>query len=498
MDRSSITKALRAESDGLAAPSSLSVKPPRSNWYAARLKASSPQPASNSLEFAAQRSEARRLLLVALVFGIFGSLAVLRAIIGVKTLFGESIYAIIPCIAVGVAAALGSRAVVRHANRNHRLLPMWFWVANLITELSIPTIGIFILIIDPQINGFEALGAPVVLTYAVLIVLSVLRLRVWLCFLAGGTAAAMHAGLFLASIKWEEEMGALGPAFYLGYAVQLFLVGVATALVTREVQGYVRAALQEAEVKSRLARVENDLGIARHIQQGLFPKEPPTVPGYDIAGWSKPADETGGDYYDWLPFEGGRLALMLGDVTGHGIGPALLMAVCRAYARATFPSEGELAGAMERLNQLLNEDMDEGRFITFAVGLVDPSAGTVDVLSAGHGPILLRYNAEGKVVIAEADGTGLPLGIMADETYGKPVHWKLNPGDAMLLITDGFFEQVRADGEQFGLDRLRDFLVRSAKLSSADLIKNLYSEVVAFAGGAVQGDDMTAVVIRRL
>lgn len=453
----------------------------------------------DAIEFAAQRSEARRLTLVAFVFGIFGSLAVLRAIVGVRSLFGDSIYAIIPCIILGVSAALGARVIVLRASRQQRLLPMWFWVLNLLTELAIPTIGIFILIIDPQINGFEALGAPVVLTYAVLIVLSVLRLRVWLCFLAGSTAAIMHVGLFFASIYWEDHMGVFGPAFYLGYSVQLFLVGVAAALVTREVRGYVRSALTEAEVKARLDRVENDLGIARHIQQGLFPKEPPSMPGYDIAGWSKPADETGGDYYDWLPFEGGRLALVLGDVTGHGIGPALLMAVCRAYARATFPSEGELAAAMERLNQLLNEDMDEGRFITFAVGLVDPSAGTVDVLSAGHGPILLRYNAEGKVAIAEADGTGLPLGIMADETYGKPVHWKLNPGDAMLLITDGFFEQVRtSDGEQFGLDRLRDFLVRSAKLSSADLIKNLYAEVVAFAGGAVQGDDMTAVVIRRL
>ncbi|MBL8876252.1 MAG: PP2C family protein-serine/threonine phosphatase [Phycisphaerae bacterium] len=458
-----------------------------------------PNSASQALEFAAQHSEARRLLLVAFVFGIFGSLAVLRAIAGVKSLFGDSIYAIIPCILLGVASALAARAVVMRANRHNRLLPMWFWVVNLITELLIPTIGIFILIIDPQINGFEALGAPVVLTYAVLIVLSVLRLRVWLCFLAGSAAAAMHVGLFFASIRWEEQMGALGPAFYLGYSIQLFLVGIASALVTREVCGYVRSALQEAEVKARLSRVENDLGIARHIQQGLFPKAPPTIAGYDIAGWSKPADETGGDYYDWLPFEGGKLALVLGDVTGHGIGPALLMAVCRAYARATFPTEDELQNAMNRLNKLLNQDMDEGRFITFAVGLVDPAAGTVDVLSAGHGPILLRYNTDGKVAITEADGTGLPLGIMADETYGKPVHWKLNPGDAMLLITDGFFEQVRtSDGEQFGLDRLRDFLVRSAKLSSADLIKNLYAEVVAFAGGAVQGDDMTAVVIRRL
>jgi len=452
----------------------------------------------DSLDFAAQRSEARRLSLVAFVFGIFGSLAVIRAMVGVKTLFGESIFAIVPCIAVGVAAALASRAVVVRANRRQRLLPMWFWVANLVIELLVPTTGIFILIIDPQINGFEALGAPVVLTYAVLIVLSVLRLRVWLCFLAGGAAAVMHIGLFFASIKWEDEMGALGPTFYLGYAVQLFLVGVATALVTREVRGYVRSALSEAEVKAKLDRVENDLGIARHIQQGLFPKEPPTVSGYDVAGWSKPADETGGDYYDWLPFEGGRLALMLGDVTGHGIGPALLMAVCRAYARATFPSEGELVAAMERLNQLLNDDMDEGRFITFAVALVDPGAGTVDVLSAGHGPILLRYNTEGKIAITETDGMGLPLGIMEDETYGKPVHWKLNQGDALLLITDGFFEQMRADGEQFGLDRLRDFLMRSAQLSSADLIKNLHDEVIAFAGGAIQGDDMTAVVIRRL
>ncbi|MFO0860717.1 MAG: PP2C family protein-serine/threonine phosphatase [Phycisphaerales bacterium] len=452
-----------------------------------------------SLDFAAQASEARRLLLVAIVFAVFGMLALVRAAVGVKALAGESLYFIIPVITIGIATAIGSRALVLRAHANGKLMPMWFWVINLFEELMIPTGGILILIIDPRVSGFDAIGAPVILTYGVLITLSVLRLRVWMCMLAGTAAGLMHLALYLAAVHWDSDLQVLGPTFYVGYSVQLVLIGAAAALVTREVRGYVVSALLEAETKAKLDRVENDLQIARHIQQGLFPKKPPAVPGYDIAGWSKPADETGGDYYDWLPFEGDRIAMVLGDVTGHGIGPALLMAVCRAYARATFPTQAELQFAMQRLNVLLNTDMDEGRFITFAVALVDHKHHSVDVLSAGHGPILLRYNKNGVVEIEEADGTGLPLGILPDEAYGKPVRWNLEPGDAILLITDGFFEQSRGgDRQQFGLDRLRDFLKRSSQLGSAELIRRLHDEVVAFAGGATQGDDMTAVVIRRL
>ncbi|MFN9972742.1 MAG: PP2C family protein-serine/threonine phosphatase, partial [Phycisphaerae bacterium] len=186
-----------------------------------------------------------------------------------------------------------------------------------------------------------------------------------------------------------------------------------------------RRALNEAETEAKLESLRHDLDIAKKIQEGLFPKTPPETPGYDIAGWSKPADQTGGDYYDWIALPNGRLAVMLGDVTGHGIGPALLMAICRAYTRATFPSQMELQEAMRRLNALLSEDVGEGRFITFAVAVLDPATGEVEVLSAGHGPILLRRTPGGTCSLAETEGTGLPLGIMPEEDSGAPLRWKL-------------------------------------------------------------------------
>jgi serine phosphatase RsbU (regulator of sigma subunit) len=267
--------------------------------------------------------------------------------------------------------------------------------------------------------------------------------------------------------------------------------------VSLEVRRYFLASLREAETRRKLDLVQNELNIARVVQQALMPEKPPLVPGFDIAGWNRPADETGGDYYDWQILPDGRVAIVIADVSGHGLGPALLMAVCRAYARACVPVGPELRSALSRVNTLLHGDVSAGRFVTFAVMVVEPQSGQFELLSAGHGPILHFHAKEGRVEEFATDGT--PLGILEDEDYGAPQSRRMEPGDVLLFVTDGFTEWARpGDAEQYGTKRLREFVLKNIGLDASTLIARLDADVHAFGPGTRQADDMTAVVVRRL
>jgi serine phosphatase RsbU (regulator of sigma subunit) len=244
-----------------------------------------------------------------------------------------------------------------------------------------------------------------------------------------------------------------------------------------------------------MERIEHDLSIARSIQMGLLPEEMPKVDGYDIAGWNQPADETGGDYFDWQQLSDGRLAISLADVSGHGIGPALVTAACRAYARATLTSNEGLGEELGRINKLLVEDLPPDRFVTFVVGVLDPEKGRVDLLSAGHAPLLLYRAAEDR--IESFDAHGIPFGLMDGIPYGPPQSIDLAPGDTLVLVTDGFIEWANAEEEEFGEDRVGEIVRSSRELSAADVIDKLHREVVEFAGAVEQQDDLTAVIIKR-
>jgi serine phosphatase RsbU (regulator of sigma subunit) len=271
-------------------------------------------------------------------------------------------------------------------------------------------------------------------------------------------------------------------------------------LVAAQARGYVVDAVEEslaAERREReLADIERDLSIARDIQRSLMPSQAPIMPGYDIAGMARSAQQTGGDYYDWQQLPDGRLLVVLADVTGHGIGPALVMAVCRAYARATAPLAGDAADLLTRLNALMCADLaSSGRFITMVIAVLSPD-GKVEIISAGHGPTLLHQTATGKVEAFHGDG--IPLGIDDGERYLSVNTRQLQPGDALLLVTDGFFEWPKAGHEMFGVERLEETFRQGANLSAAQMLEHLDAAAHAFAEGAPQADDTTAVAIRRL
>ncbi len=246
----------------------------------------------------------------------------------------------------------------------------------------------------------------------------------------------------------------------------------------------------------KLEKLERDLDIARDIQFGLLPEELPSTPGFEIAGWNRPADKTGGDYFDWLTLPDGRTLFTLADVTGHGIGPALIVAVYRAYMRAS-AADGhvELSTIIGRVNDLLCVDIPDGRFITAAMGLISPDEHQVELLSAGQAPMLFYESTTSTLQNWDADD--IPLGISDGVEFDRGRNIVFSPGDMLVLTTDGFFEAVNAADEQFGIQAVEQFIREHHQLPPDEFIQKLYQEVRAHTAGEAQADDLTALVIKR-
>ncbi len=242
-------------------------------------------------------------------------------------------------------------------------------------------------------------------------------------------------------------------------------------------------------------RLERELDLARRIQQRLLPKAPPAVPGFDLAGWNRPADQTGGDCYDMHVLDDHRVALMIADATGHGIGPALIVSQCRSLMRATVDATDDLTRLAAKVNRLLSADLPTDRFVTTCYGLLDPAQSTLNYFSAGHGPLIFRRAATGDIQSLPA--TGLPMGILSDAEYPLADTVRFQPGDLFLMLTDGFTEWARPDGRQYGDERLIAFIARHTDLPCSKLIQALVDDVQRFAAGTPQADDLTAVLIKR-
>jgi serine phosphatase RsbU (regulator of sigma subunit) len=252
-------------------------------------------------------------------------------------------------------------------------------------------------------------------------------------------------------------------------------------------------ALREAR---EVEHLRGQLETARAIQQGLLPTEVPKIPGYQIAGWNKPADETGGDYFGWQELPDRRFAFTLADVTGHGIGAALLAAACHAYSRAAMSGHSDLDTIVSRVNGLMCAELPPGKMVTFVAGTLEPATGRVGLLSAGHGPLLLYSARENRVHSFPAHG--IPFGIVETLAYGPPQEMLLAPGDMVVLITDGFFEWENARDEEYGFERLSDTIRGARDLPPAEIIAALHESVTRFAGGTPQNDDLTAVIVKRV
>ncbi len=242
-------------------------------------------------------------------------------------------------------------------------------------------------------------------------------------------------------------------------------------------------------------RLQQDMDIARRVQESLLPLRPPAIPGFDISGWNKPASETGGDCFDFLELKDGRLAILVADATGHGLGAALMIAECRALFRATVSMSADLSLVHARLNELLLADLLDDKFVTAFFSVLSPGEHKLAFLSAGQGPLVKYVRASDAFADLAADT--VPLGVTRRLSVKDPETFVMQPGDMMVLVTDGFLEWANPQGEQFGVERLCDVIREHRDMASEDIIKLMHRAVLAFAAGTVQSDDLTAVIIKR-
>ncbi|HLW67487.1 MAG TPA: SpoIIE family protein phosphatase [Gemmataceae bacterium] len=246
-----------------------------------------------------------------------------------------------------------------------------------------------------------------------------------------------------------------------------------------------------------LARMHHELreleGASR-IQKSFLPAERPHVEQMEFFDYYASAQFVGGDYYDYIPLPGNRLAVTLGDVSGKGVSAALLMARLSAAARFCLATEPTAPAAVRRLNTLLDRAGSEGRFVTFAAIVIDLNNFTLTLVNAGHLPPLRRDAKTGDVAEMGEAIAGLPLGII-DRPY-EELTLTLEPGDTWLLVTDGITEARNATGELYGPERLKE-VIRKALPGPAAVGAAILADVKQFAAGRPQGDDMTVVGFSR-
>jgi sigma-B regulation protein RsbU (phosphoserine phosphatase) len=246
------------------------------------------------------------------------------------------------------------------------------------------------------------------------------------------------------------------------------------------------------ELEKSLVRMKEELRLAATIQTDLLPKDPPLLPGYDIAGKSVPAQVVGGDYFDFIPVDDHRTAICLGDVSGKGLPAALLMANLQATLRGVTLLSSTPRTAVERANKLLYRSTSSEKFVTLFYGVLDIAERTLCYSNAGHDhPFLYRL---GGVPTRLSEG-GVVLSIM-DEFPFQEETIPLGMGDLLVIYSDGIVEAINPEREQFGQDRLAAVIQEHQHETAASLIECIIAAVNRHAGETPQADDMTVVVVK--
>ena len=267
-----------------------------------------------------------------------------------------------------------------------------------------------------------------------------------------------------------------------------------------EIKSLVAAQEEMRRGLQSLMKLEGDLRVARQIQQSTLPAELPTIPGYDLAAWSEPADETGGDTYDvvWAKDLEGRsvVHLLLADASGHGVGPALSVTQIRAMLRMAIRLRSDLATVATHLNEQLHADLPTNRFITAWLAELEPESHVLTTASAGQGPLLYYSASRDQVERFSADSPPFGLFPRIPPTTPKPI--EMSPGDVYVVLTDGFFEATDGTGKEVGQDAIAAIVKRHAKTSASELLERLRTEVSAYEREEDAADDRTAVILKRV
>ena len=269
-------------------------------------------------------------------------------------------------------------------------------------------------------------------------------------------------------------------------------VELARALAAQCAVALSRVKLMEATLQGQ--KLQRELELARSVQMSTLPSAMPRVDGYDVFGSFLPADLTGGDTFDLAVIDRG-LMVLLGDATGHGIAPALDVTQMHAMLRMALRMGADLDTAVIQVNNQLAQTLPDDRFITAFIGILDFRAHVLTFHSAGQAPLLVYRAATG--TCTSLDPTSFPLAAMPLSKIRAPVVQAMDPGDILVLLSDGVYEYHNAAGEQFGVQRVEQVVAAHAGGPAESLARHLHEAVAEFAAGAPQEDDITMVLVKR-
>jgi sigma-B regulation protein RsbU (phosphoserine phosphatase) len=242
-------------------------------------------------------------------------------------------------------------------------------------------------------------------------------------------------------------------------------------------------------------RIEKELEIAGHIQRRLLPKELPVLAGYEVDAVARPSKLVGGDYYNLIPIADGRYVLVIADVSGKGVPAALLVSTLHASLHAYIDGTSNLAGLVGRLNNVIHGNTEPERYITMFLAVLDPRAGSMTYVNAGHCfPFVVRSQ---QVSITSLPATGLPVGMFEGVEFEEVTH-KIEPGDFLVLYTDGVTEAMNRSSEEYGEMRFRQIMVSHSNQTAGEFLGGIVSNVEKFVAGEPQSDDITLLVLKRV
>ncbi|HLJ45500.1 MAG TPA: PP2C family protein-serine/threonine phosphatase [Bryobacteraceae bacterium] len=241
-------------------------------------------------------------------------------------------------------------------------------------------------------------------------------------------------------------------------------------------------------------RINRELEIAREVQEHLFPQRLPPVHGLDYCGHCRPAREVGGDYYDFLALPDGRLGIAIGDVSGKGVGAALMMASLEASIRALASAVDDPAELMNRVNTLVYQSSSANRYATLFYAQYDPASRGLSYVNAGHNPPVVLRSRGGSCEVLRLDIGGSVVGLLP-QRYQRGV-FSHEPGDLVILFTDGVSESMNVRYEDWGEESMIAFAQTCHGLTAQEVMRRILAAAQSFAAGNAQHDDMTLVVLR--
>lgn len=288
---------------------------------------------------------------------------------------------------------------------------------------------------------------------------------------------------------------------YVDNRLQIGIFGPADLELLTAIASSAAIAIENArlyQVAVEKGRMERELQMAREVQASLLPHETPQFPGWEFAACWHPAHEVAGDYYDFIPGDGGRLGVVIADVSDKGMHSALFMALTRSIVRASITRAPKLVDGVTHANQLLCADSTGGMFVTLFCALLCPETGELTYVNAGHNPPLLSRGgiASGEESLTELRSTGMALGVL-DDFYFEQRTLHLDPGDSLVLYTDGVTDATSTESQRFGMKRLKQVILDQRHRPASGMINALERAIGGFTSTRAQFDDIAIVIVGR-